>query len=90
MPNLRVLWFPALLLISEHAAATTTPSGNDRKPTVATEVFEPGRLNKNLTLTPHGVLRVVQWGLEEGNGLKLLSAITRQRSARQKRRHHPH
>ena len=42
MPNLRVLWFPALLLISEHAAATTTPSGNDRKPTVATEVFEPG------------------------------------------------
>jgi hypothetical protein len=42
MPNLRALWFPALLLISEHAAATTTPSGNDRKPTVATEVSEPG------------------------------------------------
>ena len=38
MPNLRVLWFLALLLISEHAAATTTPSGNDRK---STEAFEP-------------------------------------------------
>jgi hypothetical protein len=34
------------------------------------------RLNKNLTLTPHGVLRMAQWELEEGNGLKLLSAIT--------------
>ena len=34
------------------------------------------RLNKRLTLTPHGVLRVAQWGLEEGDGLKLLSATT--------------